>query len=309
MERDMKTKMYWLHALTSVHPGTGVGVGFIDLPIAREKVTGWPTVPGSGIKGVLADSHGAAKEEDRKHKDNAELRAAFGVADSDGESTGNSGSLVFCDARLVCLPVRSIYGTFAWVASALCLARLARDLEAAGVTGKLPVPSPPAVGKVQLPKGGTSVLCDTGKDFGKVFFTDLDFEAEAGDAAKQWADKIAGWVFPDDAVWPAEFTKRFAVVSDDTFNNLCQNATEVTPRIRINPDKKTVDSGALWYEEYLPAESLLAGLVWCDKVYHNPAGKITPEGLLAKFCQGVKTLQVGGKGTVGKGWVRCVFGE
>ena len=303
----MTTKMYWLHALTPVHPGTGVGVGFIDLPIAREKVTGWPTVCGSGIKGVLADLHGAAKEENRKHKDHGDLRAAFGVADADGESTGNAGSLVFCDARLVALPVRSLYGTFAWVTSAFCLARLARDLEAVKATGELKPHPTVGTKQARLPKGGASVLSDTGKDTGKVFFTDLDFEGEGGAETKTWAEAIAGWVFPKDTVWRGEFVKRFAVVSDDTFNMLCQSATEVAPRIRIDPDKKSADGGALWYEEYLPAESLLAGLVWCDRVYHSP-GTNTAESLLRTFCDGEKTLQVGGKGTVGKGRVRCVFG-
>lgn len=296
----MTTKMYWLHALTPVHSGTGVGVGFIDLPIAREKVTDWPTIRGSGIKGVL-------KEEHRKKKDDADFRAAFGVADAGEEDTGNAGSLVFCDARLVALPVRSLYGTFAWVTSHLCLTRLARDLEAAKVTEKLTPHPAVGAGKARLPQGVASVLSDSGRDTGKVFFTDLDFNGEAGAETKQWAERIAGWVFPKDKDWQGEFVKRFAVVSDDTFNHLCLSATEVTPRIKIDADKKTVDKGALWYEEYLPAESLLAGLVWCDRVYHSP-GTNTPESLLETFCGEEKTIQVGGKGTVGKGRVRCVFG-
>ena len=299
------TKMYWLHALSPVHPGTGAGVGFIDLPIAREKVTGWPVVRGSGVKGVLADLHKASTEDKRKAQ--PELRAAFGVADSDDEMSGNSGSLVFCDARLVCLPVRSLYGTFAWVTSAFALERLKRDLEAAGIGDGLVSHPMVAAGKMALPKGGASALSDSGKDAGKVFFTDLDFDADPLEATKQWAERIGAWVFPGDAVWQGEFAKRFAVAPNDSFDYLCQNATEVTPRVRIDAEKKTVATGALWYEEYLPAESLLAGMVWCDRVYHN-AGQITPEGLLARFCRGVETLQIGGKATVGKGLVRCVFG-
>ena len=298
----MTTKMYWLHALTPVHPGTGVGVGFIDLPIAREKVTGWPTVRGSGIKGVLREEHG-------DKKDRADFRAAFGVEDKGEDDTGNAGSLVFCDARLVALPVRSLYGTFAWVTSPLCLKRLARDLEAAKPAKELTSHPDVGTGKARLPQGAASVLTDSGKDTGKVFFTDLDFDGEAGTETKAWAERIAGWVFPGDKAWQGEFVKRFAVVNDNTFDGLCQSATEVTPRIKIDDLTKTVDKihGALWYEEYLPAESLLAGLVWCDRVYHN-AGTITPESLLKTYCGEEKTIQVGGKGTVGKGRVRCVFG-
>ncbi len=99
----MITKMYWLHALTPLHPGTGEGVGFIDLPVAREMVTAWPTVRGSSIKGVLSEAHQAAKQADRMNS--PMLRAAFGVEDGkEAGETGNSGSLVFCDARMVALP-------------------------------------------------------------------------------------------------------------------------------------------------------------------------------------------------------------
>src|SRR5688572_24809920 len=36
------TRVYWLQALTPLHVGAGRGVGYIDLPIMREKVTQWP---------------------------------------------------------------------------------------------------------------------------------------------------------------------------------------------------------------------------------------------------------------------------
>ncbi len=107
------TKMYWLHALTPLHVGAGRGVGFIDLPIMREKVTKWPLVPGSAVKGVMADHFGATEDARRADENDGKLlKAAFGLS---GDDYSNSGSLVFTDARLVCLPVRSLYGTFAWV--------------------------------------------------------------------------------------------------------------------------------------------------------------------------------------------------
>src|SRR6266540_173056 len=115
------TKMYWLHALTPLHVGAGFGLGFIDLPIMREKITNWPIVPGSAVKGVLSSHFGA----DRDRETTPALKAAFGTG---GEENANAGSLVFADARLVCMPVRSLYGTFAWVTSPLALERLQRDL-------------------------------------------------------------------------------------------------------------------------------------------------------------------------------------
>jgi len=38
------TRIYWLHALSPTHAGVGRGVGYIDLPIDRDGVTGWPRI-------------------------------------------------------------------------------------------------------------------------------------------------------------------------------------------------------------------------------------------------------------------------
>jgi hypothetical protein len=54
--RFMAKKLFWIETLSSTHVGTGRGLGYIDLPLHREKVTNWPMIPGSTIKGVLADS-------------------------------------------------------------------------------------------------------------------------------------------------------------------------------------------------------------------------------------------------------------
>jgi CRISPR-associated protein Cmr4 len=69
-----------------------------------------------------------------------------------------------------------------------------------------------------------------------------------------------------------------------------------------------VAEGQLWTEESLPAESLLAGLVSCDRVYgkDNGAGAGQLLDLFAPAGRPLR-LQVGGKASVGRGQVRCVF--
>lgn len=296
--------MYWLHALTPLHVGTGFGLGFIDLPIMREKTTKWPLVPGSAVKGVMADHY---KATDEARKPGTHLAAAFGRG---GEENANSGSLVFADARTVCLAVPSLRGTFAWVTSPMVLRRLRRDMEAAGAA---PIPPEVAVAGdegVAIPAPGnppvSSALKTTGeRNAIKVYLGELDLTAQENAAAGEWARTVAKAVFPEpgDAAWQTEFVKRFAVVSDDTFGFLCETGTEVSARVHIDGEKKTVQKGQLWYEESLPAESVLAGLVWCDKVY-GLAG-VNEEALLQEYCAPL-TLQMGGKATTGKGRVRFV---
>lgn len=311
------THIYWLHALTPLHVGTGQGTGFIDLPIMREKITQWPIVPGSSVKGVLRDAHQPAKpaktnsetptpaEKLAEKLNTANFNAAFGRNDNGPDEKDNAGSLVFTDARIVCMAVRSLFGTFAWVTSPLALQRFSRDLAAAGITG-LPGHCSIQADAIHLPEGTISALEETGK----VYLEDLDFTVVQCDCAKQWVEKLATWIFPDENdEWRDIFRKRFAMLPDSSFDYLCEMGTEVNARIRIDEQRKIVQRGALWYEESLPAETILAGLVWCDKVFVSNQ-EITPAKLLEKYCTGSRVdLQIGGKASVGKGRVRCIFTE
>ena len=68
------TRIYWLHALSPTHAGIGRGVGYIDLPIDRDGVTGWPIIRGSAFKGVWADHGASDAAQERCRPGNATLR-------------------------------------------------------------------------------------------------------------------------------------------------------------------------------------------------------------------------------------------
>jgi CRISPR-associated protein Cmr4 len=293
------TRIYWLHTLSPTHAGIGRGVGYIDLPIDREGITGWPIIRGSSFKGVWADYHRAT---DEARRNNAELRAAFGIAGD--ENNSNAGALISTDARIVCLPVRSFRGTFAWATSPLCLQMLRRTLELAGV-GNLP-DAPETANEQESRHAEGSVLVENQR----IYLEDLDFIANSCETVKKWATVISEYVFGADENWREQFKKRFVVLPDRAFDFLCQTGTEVHARVRINDDTKTVADKALWTEESLPTETILMGLVQCDRIFGSgdkDGRDITPTGLLEKFATAPMTLQIGGKATIGRGQVRCVF--
>lgn len=304
MENNIR--MYWLQTITPLHVGSGKGVGFIDMPIMREKVTDWPLVPGSAAKGVIRDHFSQNGNERQKIL----IDVAFGKQIVDDSS--NAGSLILTDAHIVCLPVRSLYGTFAYITSPLVLERLRRDLEAAGYKD-LPPTINPARNEVLL-VNGSKIAGE-----GKVFFEDLDFAAKDDESARKWAEMLAGIIFPkestNEVVWKGIFEERFAILNDDCFNFLSKTGTEVTAHVRIEDNTKIVARGALWYEEALPADAILAGIAWCDRVYGAEklaeklgVKKITQSDILVTYCTKDKLdLQIGGKATVGKGRVRCLF--
>ncbi len=199
-------------------------------------------------------------------------------------------------------PVRSFRGTFAWCTSPLCLQMLRRTLELAGMRGLPLAPADLAEG-VAHHTSDTVVVED-----GRVFLEDLDFKAQNCNAASAWADQLSQWIFVGEAEqqWRTTFHKRFVVLPDAAFDFLCETGTEVQTRVRIDDETKTVADKALWTEESLPAETILAGLVQCDRVFGRNGEDVTPTGLLDRFTKDFG-LQIGGKATVGRGQMRCIF--
>ena len=133
-----KNSVLFVHALTSLHPGSGTALGAVDLPVQRERHTKWPLIPASSIKGVLRD---ACRPENEGEKNKWE--AVFGPEKIEaGSDASYAGALSFTDARILAFPVRSLNGVFAWTTCPGVLQRHARDLALAGVNS---VPSPPAL--------------------------------------------------------------------------------------------------------------------------------------------------------------------
>lgn len=275
----MNTRPFLLHALSPLHAGTGHAPDIIDLPTARMKATGIPFVPGSSIKGVLRDA--------RRTTDREKTEAVFGPSD---DPAAHAGALVVGDARLLALPVRSFRGTFAWVTSPLLLTLAKRDLEEPSLT----VPTINGRG-ARLAQGTICVHND------KLYLEDLDLPATVAAETTAWAQRLAPLAFPDDDI----FTKRFAIIDDDTMAFLWETATQVDVRVRLDERTRTVAKGALWLEESLPPETLLIGLLAADRSRRRDV-KMTPDEVLGFALSGEEVHQLGGKATTGRGRCRIV---
>lgn len=278
----MKIRPFLVHALSPLHAGTGQAADVIDLPIARMKATGIPIVPGSSIKGVLRDARRAsAAGQDTKAK--ARIEAVFGPSDN---PEAHGGALVVGDARLLALPVRSFRGTFAWVTSPLLLLLARRDIGAG--------PAVPGFAGREAKVTPESVCLH--KD--RLYLEDLDLPAAASPEVGAWARALAPLVSPGQDV----FSRRLAIVDDETMTFLWETATQVDARVRIDPCTGTVATGALWLEESLPPETVLLGLLAGDRS-RRPGVDMSPDEVLALALGAEEDLQVGGKATTGRG--RC----
>lgn len=281
----MNTNLLFLYALSPLHAGTGQGVGSIDLPIAREKATNLPIVPGSTLKGVLR-----ANCED----DGSKICERVFGPDTKNASE-HAGSAQFSDLRLLFLPVRSLAGTFAWVTSPLILRRFARDCQMAN-TLLFGEPSRVTDENSCLLAAEDSTL--TMKIDNQVVLEDLRLTGNFNEALQNLVNGLSVYLFKDNQ-WQDLFKRRVCVVHDDVLSFLLDTATEITARIQLEGDKKTVKEGALWYEEALPAESILAGLMTVQEVKANAdeVRKVIEEIV-------ANPLQVGGNSTVGRGLCR-----
>ena len=92
------------------------------------------------------------------------------------------------------------------------------------------------------------------------------------------------------------------------FDFLSDTATEVRARIKIKEHTRTVEDGGLWYEEYLPAETILWGVVATDRSRRISA-KARDAAELLKLLPSEQRLQIGGNATVGCGQVMWRLGE
>jgi CRISPR-associated protein Cmr4 len=291
----MQAKAIFWQALTPVHSGTGQdSSSVIDLPVAREKSTGFPVIPASSIKGVLRDGRGLKNDEEYKPEElEAALKArkTFGFAgkrkqtDDHFEDISQAGELTLTDARLLLLPVRSYAGSFALITCPLVLQRWQRDAQAldAGVT----LPGLNAPSGVQVFVTSSSQI----KPGNKVILEDIDLDISG------FADGLANAL--SQAIFSREepyFLERFALVGNDVFAYFCETGMEVIARVRLESETKTVVSGALWYEEAVPAEAVFSCFALSKA---NDFGEVMQKPY----------LQIGGQGSVGRGLLRRLGGE
>ena len=293
----MEITPYLVQALSPLHAGTGQSAGVIDLPIARMRATGIPFVPGSSLKGVLRSVTLPTESPERDVH-----TAAFGprrVQDGpEGDiALDHAGALIVADARLLALPVRSFAGTFALVTSPLLLDLARRDLVETPSVANVPERFPRLSGRRAVVAAGPRCV-NVHKDC--LFLEDLDLPVKKEAMVADWARLITAAVPKSERRLIGE---RLVVVDDETMAFLWDTATEVTTRIRIDPTSETVEDGALWTEEYLPAETLLIGLLAARPSMRQGCARSAKELLAWTLERCGNALQLGGKATIGRG--RC----
>lgn len=262
----MSKVAFYLYAETQIHAGKGADVGIVDLPIQRERTTGFPVI--QGIKGSIRNS-GLIKNE------NDEI---FG---SSPEKQGDTkpGNVAFSEAKILLFPVRSPERVFVWVTCPMVLHKFKRMTDV-----DLDIP--------KIEDCETAYICDSQNSENEVWIEEFTLKGKKDDKVTKIAEVLSGCA-PDDYI-KNKIKRDLIIVSDKMFQRVVRSMTEILPRIRIGKNG-VVQEGALWYEEYLPQ----------DTVMYFVAREIIPrkEPLKKLDILNDRVIAIGGKETVGKGIV------
>ncbi len=277
----MTTKLMTIFTRTPLHVGAGSSVGAVDSPIIRERHTQFPVIPGSSIKGVLADLW---NENFKRTKDGVHL---FG---NDDTNNASAGALLIGEGKLLAFPVRSAKGCFAWITCPLALNRFLRD---SGRDIKLPEEASPA-GETEVV--AASELCINGS----VIFEEYPLVNKANGSYQEILPYITDLC--EDPLWREELSTRLAILSDDMFTYFVKNACEIAQHNRIDDRTGVVDDGALFNQENVPSEALFYSVV-------NFKSSDDEVEVKAKLDSEKNLLQIGANATTGLGWCSVALKE
>lgn len=261
----MKTAMLGFLAETPVHPGTGRGMGVVDLPVAREAATDYPVLVGSSLKGALRDK--------KRRQDNDE-----GPAERFFGKPNHAGDLLVSDGRLLLLPVRSLTSQYRWVTCLHLIERYQRDLARAGLTARLSLPDVEC-GKV-LTKADDNL-----------FLEERQFSV-AGKPPQDLVQALGPLMLHDET--RKRLPEQLAVLHDSDFAWFARYGLAVQARNVLEDGTKK--SKNLWYEETLPPDTVMYALI------ASRDGEPGHE-MASLFPDSDPYLQVGGNETVGQGWL------
>ena len=204
--------------------------------------------------------------------------------------------------------MRSLKGVFAWVTCPAVMERFTRD----ALLAKLP--GMPALGGLKPADPLSAIVpsncpCEINDNGGKcLLLEEFRLSVVPGDptAWSTWVAKQLIPTRPEYADTVARFARQLVVVHDDDFTHFVKYATEVTARIGLDYETKTVKGGALFYQEFLPTETLFYSVLIVNAARARGEQKSAAR-LMADLTKRIAAipngvLQIGGDETTGKGY-------
>ncbi|MGC8597818.1 MAG: type III-B CRISPR module RAMP protein Cmr4 [Thermocladium sp.] len=259
-------KLFLIEALTPMHPGLGKGSeGFVDLPVQRDEL-GFPTIWASSLKGAIKSSLLLSCNNKQNNIDRISCRRKllliFGPESN--EASTYASAITLLDARLILIPARSLKGVWTYVTSPHLLNYLLTYLDAVNDNNKLSDLNnilsfiKNTIGKSAIVSKKDIMIEVDGKN--RIVLNEQELPAEYNDKLALFFNHIS----PEIASIVNE--RGITVVNDDHINDIVRKSLMVQPRIKLDYASKTVTSGGLWMEEYLPQYTIMASVLICRRI-------------------------------------------
>lgn len=278
----------FIRGLTPLHVGVGRGYSaHVDLPVQRDEF-GYPTIWSSSLKGAVKARLGS-------------MRMCLGPDPETLESVEDEAKhshIVFTDARLLLMPVRSLQGVYVYVTSLHLLNEFKKYLEATGVRVDI---DRDLINKID---SGIALVSKSDLLYDKrLIINEEEIEAEF---SSDLLSKIKLDTFLPDEI-KSNVTYRGLVIlpdKNDTSLRIINKSMMIQYRIALQRETKTVKKGALWGEEYVPAEAVFVSALFCsEREIKSKNVKCSCENLCDELDQ-IGIIFVGGRETIGRGLVK-----
>ena len=272
------------YAISPIHAGSGAATSTVDLPIQRERHTNWPHIQASGVKGAMRDHYRKFAGD----KQDQTINFIFG-SDKDNDSNQNGfdrdhpGAISISDAKLLAFPMRSNVAPFVWVTCPSVLQRLKNDLEFTKFA---------ELGNVPIINEEKAVVINGQQLSGDIILEDAVVTVKPPNSVPKLP-----YDFPQ--------IERLLLVSDEMFHYCVSYCTQIQTHIKISSKTGTVDesTGGLWYQELLPADTLMYSIVYYSRSAGlNELQAATIQGHIEDVIKDF--IQIGGDETLGRGICR-----
>lgn len=304
----LKSQPLFIRTETPLHMGSGTDLGIVDMPIQREKHTGFPKIEASGLKGSIREVF------TERVKDKEKINILFGP-----EDTGNyASSLGFSDGRVLLFPVKSMKGVFAWITCEEVLYRFINDIKMCCQENN------DLLDQFVIPKANTIISSKSNLFINNknVILEEFTYSVRPMDnnelKTMNWIIEILYKFNNKDNYHKEKMLKDIVVLSGDDFKDFVNYSTEVITRTRINSNTGTVESGALFTEEYLPVNTIIYSIVFASPIFQSEETKKSFKGntvmdevnnIISYFTENLPSIiQLGGNATLGKGIVKITTG-
>ena len=288
---------FFIHAITHLHVGSGSSVEEeIDLPFQRDELR-YPTIYASSLKGAIKSF---------LLKESPDKRDVIYKVLGEDENPEEASLGTFLDAILFAIPSRIIEidsvkpHVWVYVTTYELLKKVKLYLDSISQLSNASFSNLQNTIDSILRKEGKNITLGSSL---KTAILNEDFHVELEEAHDVKISNITNLVSDEVNKEGLESDDVPLLVLKDSIGKEVINRSLIrVRRIRIDKDKKTVVTGGLWSEEYVPMKTIF---------FSAFLGKESKENAIFDSCilRKLKYVILGGKETIGKGIVELRWGR